>query len=135
MGDWHPVPLGEDTGEVTERLKMAAEGRLVWRLGVQVPVAGPSGLLNRLVRLGVLVGVGVSTGDESFGVCGAIPAFLAEKVGLGAWTPDLGEDTRSGEKADEGELVLGSTQAGPGGYCAPPVGLRGSCGDIRWTLK
>lgn len=48
-------------------------GRLVWRLGVQVPVAGPSGLLKRLMRLGVLVGVGVSlgvsTGEESFGVC------------------------------------------------------------------
>lgn len=35
-------------------------------------MAGPSGLLKRLVRLGVLVGVGVSLGvstAESFGVC------------------------------------------------------------------
>lgn len=51
---------------------MVVEGRLVWRLGVQVPVAGPSGLLKRLVSLGVLVDVGVSlgvsTGEDSFGV-------------------------------------------------------------------
>ena len=61
--------MGEATGDVTERLEMVVEGRL----GVQVPVAGPSGLLNRLVRLGVLVDVGispgVSAGEESFGVC------------------------------------------------------------------
>lgn len=90
---------------------MVEEGRLVWRLGLLVPAVGPSGLLKRLVRLGVLFGVGVSlgvsTGEVSFGVCGVIPAFLAENVGLGAWTPDRGEDTRSGERADIGELILG----------------------------
>lgn len=101
-------------------------------------MVGPSGLLKRLVRLGVQVGVevsvGVSAGEESFGVCGVIPAFLAENVGLGAWIPDRGEDTRSGEKA--GELILGCPYAGFGGYSAPPlVGLRGSCGDIYWALK
>ncbi len=65
--------MGEDTGDVTERLEMEVEGRFVWRLGVQAPVAGPSGLLKRLMRLDVLVGVGVSlgvtSGEESFGVC------------------------------------------------------------------
>jgi len=73
IGDWHLVTLEEDTGDVTERLKMVVEGRSGWRLAVQVPAAGPSGLLNRLVRLGVLVGVlvslGGSTGKESVGVC------------------------------------------------------------------
>lgn len=70
------MPLGEDTGEVNERLEMAVEGRLAWRPGVQDPMTGPSGLLKRLVRLGVLVGVEVSLrvspGDESFGVCWTI---------------------------------------------------------------
>lgn len=133
MGDWHLAPLGEDTGEVTER-----PGVVVWRLGVQVPGTGPSGLLKRLMKVGVLVGVGVSlgvsAGEDSFGVCGVIPAFLAENVGFGAWTPDRGEDTRSGEKADMGELILGCTEAGFDGYSAPPVGLRGNCGDMQWAL-
>lgn len=63
---------------------------------------------------------------------------MAENIGLGAWTPDRGEDTRSGEKADIGELILGCPEAGFDGYSAPPlppVGLRGSCGDIHWALK
>lgn len=139
MGDWHLIPLGVETGEVTERLEMLAEGRLVWRLEVQVAVAGPSGLLKRLVRLGVLVGVGVSlgvsAGVDSFGVCGSIPAFLAENVGLGDWTPDRGEDTRPGEKADMGELILGCTEAEFDGYSAPLVGLRGSWGDMHRVPK
>lgn len=68
------MPLGVETGEVNERLVLeVVEGRFVLRLEVQVPVAGPSGLLKRLVRLGVVVGVvvslKVSTGVESFGVC------------------------------------------------------------------
>lgn len=52
---------------------MVVEGRLACRLGLHAPAAGPSGLLKRLVRLGVLVGVGVflevSSWEESFGVC------------------------------------------------------------------
>lgn len=111
-------------------LEVVVEGWLVWRLDVQVPVDGPAGLLKRLARLGVLVGVGVSlgtsAGEASFGVCGEIPAFLAENVGLGACSPDRGEDTRSGEKADIGELILGCPGAGLDGYSGPPVGLRGS---------
>ena len=63
---------------MNERLELevvvvVVEGRFTWRPDVQGPEAGPSGLLKRLVRLGVLVGVGVSlevsTGVESFGVC------------------------------------------------------------------
>lgn len=66
IGDWHLVPPGEDIGEITERLD--------WKLGVQVPVAGPTGLLKRRVRLGVLVGVGgfslgASMAEDSFGIC------------------------------------------------------------------
>ncbi|TNN33289.1 hypothetical protein EYF80_056549 [Liparis tanakae] len=122
IGDWHLVTLEEDTGEVTERLKMVVEGRSGVRPAVQVPAAGgPSGLLNRLLRLGVLVGVLVS---------------LGENVGRGAWNPDRGEATRSGENAAMEELVLGSPKAGSGPYSAAPlVGLRGSCGDIGWALK
>lgn len=73
IGDWHLVPLGEETGEVTERLDMVVEGCLFWTLEVKAAAAGPSGLLKRLVKLGVLVGVGVSQGgsarEDSFGVC------------------------------------------------------------------
>lgn len=65
IGDWHLVPPGEDTGALTGRLKMLVEGRFVWRLGVQVPMAGPSGLLKRLVRLVVLVFVEASLGDST----------------------------------------------------------------------
>lgn len=67
--------LGEETGEVTGwlELEVVVDGRLVLRLAVHIPVVGPSGLLKRLVRFRVLVGVGVSlevsTGEESFGVC------------------------------------------------------------------
>lgn len=53
-------------------------------------------------------------------------------MGLGAWIPDLGEDTRSGEKAD---MRGGCTQAGFDEYSAPLVGLRGSRGDMQWELK
>lgn len=35
-----------------------------------------------------------------------IPAFLAENVGRGVWTPERGEATRSGGKGDTGELTL-----------------------------
>lgn len=45
------------------------------RVGVQVPVEGSAGLLNRLVKLRVLVGTGdsleVSHGEDPFGVCGS----------------------------------------------------------------
>lgn len=72
---------------------------------------------------------------EGFHTCGAIPAFLAENVGLGAWIVDRGEDTRSGEKADIGELILGCPETWFDGYSAPLVGLRGNCGDIHWVVK
>ena len=53
--------MGEVTGEVTERMgRMVEEGWFVWWLEVQILLVGPSGLLNRLVRLGVLTGVTVS---------------------------------------------------------------------------
>lgn len=111
-------------------LEMVVEGWLDWRLDAQVPVDGPAGLLKRLVRVGVLVGVdvslGISAGEYSVGACGAIPAFLAENVGLGACTPDRGEDTLSGERADIEELTLGCPGTGLDGYSGPPVGLRGS---------
>lgn len=52
---------------------MVEEGGLVWRLRVQVSVVGACGLLKRLVKLGVLLGVGVSlgvaTGEDSFVTC------------------------------------------------------------------
>lgn len=52
---------------------MLEESWLVWRLVDQVPVVAHCGLLKRLVRLGVLVGVGVSlgvvSGEDSFFIC------------------------------------------------------------------
>lgn len=45
--------------------------------------------------------------EDGFHTCAVIPAFLVEKVGLGALTPDRGETTRSGAKGDTGELMLG----------------------------
>lgn len=116
MGDWQRVSQGGQTGElavdVKRGLELVEEGSwLVWRLGDQVPPLGPSGLLKRLVNWGVLVGVGVWVGvgvaGDSFLAWGSMPAFLAEKVGRGAWAPDRGEATRSGEKADTGEVILG----------------------------
>lgn len=86
IGDWHLVLLGYGTGEVTERteLEMLVEGLFVWRLEVQVPVAGPSGVLKRLVRLGVVVGVGVSQGissDEgSLDVCWTIVKIILKNT-------------------------------------------------------
>lgn len=73
IGDWHLVPLGEDIGELIERLEVG--GQVVWKLEVQVPVSGPPGLLRRRIRPGVLVvedigfSLCVSKGDESFGIC------------------------------------------------------------------
>lgn len=113
---------------MTERKEVVLERRLVWRMGAQVPVVGPSGLLKRLEKLGVPVVIEVSlrVSTGSFGACGAIPAFLAENVGLGAWTPDRGEDIRSGEKAGMGELILCCPEAGFDRYSPPAVGLRGT---------
>lgn len=55
---------------MTERIALLKGEGFVWRLEVQVPVAG---LPGPCVRLGVLVGVGVSlgtsAGEDSFVVC------------------------------------------------------------------
>lgn len=52
-----------------------------------------------------------------------IPAFLAENIGRGAWTPERGEATRPGAKGDTGELTL------PAG-----MGLRGVMGgEKQWA--
>lgn len=56
------MPLGEETGEVTERKEVLLERRLV---------EGPSGLLKRLVKLGVPVVIEVSLAVSvgSFNAC------------------------------------------------------------------
>lgn len=116
-GDWHLVSQGGETGEVGVvvpwcwGLEEEEEVMLVWGVGDRTPlgVGGPSGLLNRRVNWGVLVGVGVvwvGVGGDSFLVWGSIPALLAEKVGLGVWTLDRGEATLSGEKTETGEVIL-----------------------------
>lgn len=74
-------------------------------LGDQTALEATSGLVKRRVRLGVLevgvvepglvIGIGVSSLS-----CAVIPAFLVEKVGLGALTVDRGETTRSEAKGD-----------------------------------
>ena len=76
MGDWQRVAQGGQTGELDiggwGALEEVEEGSwLVWRLGDQVPLLGPSGLLKRLVNWGVLVGVGVWVGvvGDSFIAC------------------------------------------------------------------
>lgn len=57
-------------------------------------------------------------------------------MGLGAWTPERGEENLSGAKADVGDVILGCSNAEFDVYSALPlVGLRGSCGDIHWVLE
>ena len=62
MGDWHLVSHRGDTGEVVmARWTGLGEGALVVEgLGDQTKLAGPSGLLNLLVKVGVLDAVGVA---------------------------------------------------------------------------
>lgn len=70
IGDWHLELLRNDTGDVTERMELVRGGGLVWRLEVQLPVAGPPGLpVSLRVLVGVDVSLGTSAGVDSFGVC------------------------------------------------------------------
>ena len=75
IGEWDLVPAGDAAGDVTERmgLLMVVGGWFGCGLEILIPAAGPSGLLKRLRRLGVLVGVGVSLGmspgEDSFDPC------------------------------------------------------------------
>lgn len=89
-------------GEVTRELR--------WLLGVHAAPGDLSVLLRRRDKLGVQ-GVGLlgllncgATGDSSL-ACGVIPAFLVEKVGLGACMTDRGEVIRSGAKPDTGVVT------------------------------
>lgn len=80
-GDWHLVSQGGETGEVGVEvpwwggLEEEEVVMVVWGVGSRTPlgVGCPSGLLNRRVNWGVLVGVGVvwvGVGGDSFLVCG-----------------------------------------------------------------
>lgn len=116
-------------------------------LGDQTALEATSGLVKRRVRLGVLevgvvepglvIGIGVSSLS-----CAVIPAFLVEKVGLGALTVDRGETTRSGAKGDTGELMLGPNDVMGGekqwvdlyeaeGLYGDGNGLEGTEGDLE----